>query len=249
MSEPLPSEPSLQAPAPAVASAEPAFTLDALDLSALLCSRVCHDVINPVGALVNGLEVLEDEDDPSMKEFALDLIKKSARTSSARLQFARIAFGAAGSAGASIDLGDAENVARGALHDEKVQLSFTAPRLLLPKNKVKLLLNLLVVATSTIPRGGTLTAEVRGASTMGTEDKATFHIEAKGSHARVPGGLMALLAGRPETGQVDSHGIQPYYTGLVARAAAMAVTVEPIEGGVAIEASPEPVAAEPLPAA
>ena len=87
-----------------------AISLEPLDLAALLCSRVCHDVISPVGAIVNALEVLE-EDDPSMKDFALDLIKKSARNASARLQFARLAFGAAGSAGAMIDLGDAGAVA------------------------------------------------------------------------------------------------------------------------------------------
>src|SRR5262245_12475392 len=68
-------------------------TLEALDLAALLCSRVCHDVISPVGAIVNGLEVLEDEKDASMREFALNLISKSARQASARLQFARLAFG------------------------------------------------------------------------------------------------------------------------------------------------------------
>ena len=83
-------------------------SLSALDLAALLCSRVCHDVISPVGAIVNGLEVLEEEKDEGMRSFAEDLIRKSARQASARLQFARLAFGAAGSAGAAIDLGDAE---------------------------------------------------------------------------------------------------------------------------------------------
>ena len=87
-------------------------SLDALDLAALLCSRVCHDVISPVGAIVNGLEVLEDEKDASMRDIALDLIRKSAGQASARLQFCRLAFGAAGSAGASIDLADAEGVVR-----------------------------------------------------------------------------------------------------------------------------------------
>ena len=91
------------------------ITLDALDLGALLCSRVCHDVISPVGAIVNGLEVLNDEKDESMRDFAHDLIRKSAATASARLQFARLAFGAAGSAGATIDLGDAELHRRGQL--------------------------------------------------------------------------------------------------------------------------------------
>ena len=74
-----------------------AVALDALDLAALLCSRVCHDLISPAGAIVNGLEVLEESDDEETKTFALTLIKKSARTATARLQFCRIAFGAAGS--------------------------------------------------------------------------------------------------------------------------------------------------------
>ena len=135
-------------------------TLESLDLAALLCSRVCHDVISPVGAIVNGLEVLEDESDASMKDFALDLIRKSAKQASARLQFARLAFGAAGSAGASIDLGDAEQVARGMFQDDKVTFSWSAPRLLFPKNRVKLLLNLLVIATNAVPRGGTIDVSV-----------------------------------------------------------------------------------------
>ena len=77
------------------------FALDGMDLAALLCSRVCHDTISPVGAIINGLEVLEEEKEPEMRQFALDLIKKSAATASARLQFCRLAYGAAGSAGAA----------------------------------------------------------------------------------------------------------------------------------------------------
>src|SRR5438874_7063559 len=99
-------------------------SLDSLDLAALLCSRLCHDLISPVGAVVNGLEVLEDDNDEETKTFALELIKKSARQASARLQFCRLAFGAAGSAGAVIDLGDAEQVARGLLEDEKTSLAW-----------------------------------------------------------------------------------------------------------------------------
>src|SRR3989440_2080925 len=129
-------------------------TLDALDLAALLCSRVCHDLISPAAAIVNGLEVLEDDSDEETKTFALDLIKKSAKTASARLQFCRIAFGAAGSAGAQIDTGDAETMARGFL-DDKIKLTWNMQRVLLPKNRVKLLLNILVLAVGTIPRCGT----------------------------------------------------------------------------------------------
>ena len=72
-----------------------------------MASRVCHDIISPVGAIVNGLEVLEEEKDESMREFAQDLVQKSARQASAKLQFSRLAFGASGGAGAELDMADA----------------------------------------------------------------------------------------------------------------------------------------------
>jgi len=196
------------------------ITLDALDLGALLCSRVCHDVISPVGAIVNGLEVLNDEKDESMRDFAHDLIRKSAATASARLQFARLAFGAAGSAGATIDLGDAEQVARGLFSDERTRLDWQAPRILLPKNQVKLLLNLLMTATSTIPRGGVIRAKVDVEGEQGR-----FDIRATGTSARIPTNVEALLRGESETGTIDAHAIQPYYTGLMARSAGMMISL------------------------
>ncbi|MGV6873027.1 histidine phosphotransferase ChpT [Pseudochelatococcus sp. B33] len=212
-----------------------AVSLDALDLAALLCSRVCHDVISPVGAIVNGLEVLEDEDDASMKEFALDLIKKSARQASARLQFARLAFGAAGSAGAEIDLGDAEQVAKGFIHDDKLSLQWNAERRLLPKNKVKLLLNLILVATNAIPRGGRITVDIDFGAAVGD---TRFTVAAQGPQARIPVNAQELVAGRSATGEVDAHGIQAFYTGLVARAAGLQVSFA-IDGDiVTIKADP-----------
>ena len=216
----------------------PTLTLDGLDLAALLCSRVCHDVISPVGAIVNGLEVLEDDQDESMREFALDLIGKSARAAAARLKFARIAFGAAGSAGASIDLADAENVAKGMFSDEKTRLEWRAPQALFPKNKVKLLLNLVMVATSAIPRGGLIDVTVSGDG-----EAPTLLLKAKGSHARIPPHVEELIAGSPESGTVDAHGILPFYAGLVARAATMDVRFA-IEGDeVTITAEPASVEA------
>jgi histidine phosphotransferase ChpT len=192
--------------------------LDALDLAALLCSRVCHDLISPTGAIVNGLEVLEDGGDAETKTFALDLIKKSARTASARLQFCRLAFGAAGSAGAQIDVGDAETMARGFIEDGKIKLAWNLPRLLLPKNRVKLLLNMLIIASQTIPRGGTLTVDPSGeGEAMG------FRITAAGVNARIPQAVPSLLEGNSENGSVDAHAIQPFYTGLLARSCGIAV--------------------------
>ncbi|HEU5275475.1 MAG TPA: histidine phosphotransferase family protein [Xanthobacteraceae bacterium] len=197
-----------------------AVTLDPLDLAALLCSRVCHDLISPAGAIVNGLEVLEESDDEETKTFALNLIKKSARTATARLQFCRIAFGAAGSVAAQVDTGDAEQVARGFIEDEKVKLTWNIPRALLPKNRVKLLLNMLLAAGHAIPRGGTLTLDP-----IGTGETMSFRVTAAGLNARVPPAIPDLLAGGSSDHPIDAHAIQPYYTGLLARACGLTATI------------------------
>ena len=196
-------------------------TLEALDLAALLCSRVCHDLISPVGAVVNGIEVMEDDADEQTKTFAMELIRKSAATASARLQFCRLAFGAAGSAGATIDTGDAEGVARGMMEDDKVKITWSLPRVLLPKNRVKLLLNLLVLAGSTIPRGGSLALEA-----IGEGDTMGFKVTSSGLNSRIPAAVPGLVAGEAEN-PIDAHAIQPFYTGLLARACGMTVTLAP----------------------
>jgi histidine phosphotransferase ChpT len=214
------------------------LTLDAMDLAALLCSRVCHDVISPVGAIVNGLEVLEDEKDAEMRAFATELIKKSAKTASARLQFCRLAFGAAGSAGASIDTGDAEQVARNLLADDRTKIVWNAARVLLPKNKAKLILNLCLIAGAAISRGGVITVTMEG-----QDDATRITVSAKGANARMSHGVPGLLAGRPETETVDAHGIQAYYTGLVARATGIELSVEAGPEGVELRAVPAEAAA------
>jgi histidine phosphotransferase ChpT len=190
---------------------------DALELAALLCSRVCHDLISPVGAIVNGLEVLDDDPKPEDREFALDLIRKSARTASARLQFCRLAFGAAGSAGAQIDLGDAQTMARGHIEDGKTTIAWNLPRLLLPKNRVKLLLNMLVIAQQTIPRGGLLTVDP-----VGEGEAFGFRVTASGLNARLPQNIADLLSS-PQLSANDAHSVQPYYTRLLAQACGLNV--------------------------
>ena len=178
------------------------FSLEPLDLAALLSSRVCHDVISPVGAIVNGLEVLEEEKDPDMRSHALALIKSSAAEASARLQFCRLAFGAAGSKGASIDTGDAEHVTRQLFADERTQLNWSVPRILMSKNKVKLLLNLCLIADAAIPRGGLISV-----TSSGDEDKTAFKIEVRGGNVRIAANVPSLLAGEPEDGSIDARAI------------------------------------------
>lgn len=204
---------------------------DALELAALLCSRVCHDLISPVGAIVNGLEVLDDNPKPEDRDFALDLIRKSAKTASARLQFCRLAFGAAGSAGAQIDLGDAQTMSRGHIEDAKTAITWNLPRLLLPKNRVKLLLNMLVIAQQTIPRGGMLTVDP-----IGEGETMSFRITATGLNARLPQNIVNML-GAELSNAVDAHAVQPYYTRLLAEACALNVSLAAEGDAMVISAS------------
>jgi histidine phosphotransferase ChpT len=193
------------------------FTLSAPDLAALLCSRVCHDLISPVGAISNGLELL---DEGGADEDAMNLIRASARNASARLQFARIAFGAAGSAGMMIDTGDAETVAHAFLKAEKPELAWNGERTLLPKNKVKLLLNLLLIANGAIPRGGRITVTLEN---LAAEPK--FTLAASGPMVRVPPKFLELHSGKKPEEPIDAHSVQSYYTLLLARETGMTISI------------------------
>ncbi|MEX0852145.1 MAG: histidine phosphotransferase family protein [Bauldia sp.] len=207
--------------------------LEALDLAALLCSRVCHDIISPVGAIINGLEVLDEDDSDDMREFAFGLIQRSARLASAKLQFARLAFGAAGSAGAEIDLADAEKVAKGYMEGEKAGFSWEAPRVLMPKNLVKLLLNLILLANAAVPRGGTVKVTVEGATTP------RFLLRSSGPNSRVPPAFEKLVPGDIEGVDVDAQLVQAYYTGALARATGMTIAARLDQSDVVISADPK----------
>ena len=208
-------------------------TIAPLDLAALLCSRVCHDVIGPVGAIMNGLEMLDSEKDEDMRAVAMDLIKKSATSASARLQYCRLAFGAAGSLTAAIDTGDAENVARGLIGNERTVLRWSGERRLVPKNAAKLLLNLCLIAASAIPRGGVIAVELEGEGM-----NLTMRIEATGTNARLPHATSVFLSGGSiET--VDGHSIQSYYTMLLGRECGMIIRASTSPESITLTVTPE----------
>lgn len=191
----------------------PNLTLDGTDLAALLCSRVCHDVISPVGAINNGLELL---DEGAADADALDLIRTSALNAAVRLKFARLAFGASGSVGASIDTGEAEKAARDyAEAEKKTEVTWSGPRAIIAKNRVKLLLNLFLVAYGGIPRGGSLDVVLEN-----PDHEARFTITIKGRMMRVPAKFAEICSGEPGEA-IDAHSIQPYYTVLLAEESGM----------------------------
>lgn len=195
-----------------------ALRLSDLDLAALLCSRVCHDVISPVGAIANGLELMDDPDtDEELRTTALDMVRSSAKTATAKLKFCRIAFGAAGSAGAQIDMSEAGEVARAFVGEEKVKLEWLAPRENRPKQEVKLILNMLLIALAGIPRGGVVTV---------TADGQILTVRAQGERAKINEAMAAALAGTADLLTLDARLVQPYYARMLAEAAGLEIKME-----------------------
>lgn len=131
--------------------------MNAVDLASLLCSRLCHDLMSPVGALNNGIELLADETDPDMREKCLELLADSARASANKLKFFRLAFGAAGGFGEEVDTHEAEAALEGLFGAERrIELGWAVGDDKLPKGAVKLLLNLALLAGDALVRGGRL---------------------------------------------------------------------------------------------
>jgi len=131
--------------------------MNPVDLASLLCSRLCHDLMSPIGALNNGIELLADEDDPDMREKCLELLADSARASANKLKFFRLAFGAAGGFGEEIDTHEAEVALDGLFGAERrIELGWMVSDEKLPKGAVKLLLNLAMLAGDALVRGGRL---------------------------------------------------------------------------------------------
>jgi histidine phosphotransferase ChpT len=133
------------------------LTLSPIDFASLLCSRLCHDLLSPVGALNNGLELLADETDPAMRERCLELLSESAKASANKLKFFRLAFGAAGGFGETIDSREAQNAVTGLFGDNhRVNVGWLVEEGALPKGAVKVLLNLALIAGDALVRGGQL---------------------------------------------------------------------------------------------
>ena len=131
--------------------------MNAVDFASLLCSRLCHDLMSPVGALNNGIELLADETDPDMREKCLELLADSARASANKLKFFRLAFGAAGGFGESVDTHEAQAALEGVFGPERrIELGWVVSDGKLPKGAVKLLLNLALLAGDALVRGGRL---------------------------------------------------------------------------------------------
>lgn len=189
-----------------------------LELAALISSKICHDIIGPVSAINNGLEILNEEDDAQAKDYAMNVIRNVTETASARLQFARFAFGAAGSAGSEIELSSAEKLSRGLIGEGKHKLIWRGIPGQMLKDRVKLLLNLIAAAPTAIPRGGEIEVNITGPL-----QSPTFVVRCSGTGARPPQYLGDFVNGSPP--QIDAMSIQAYYTLRLAASSGMRVEI------------------------
>ena len=190
-----------------------------LELASLLSSKICHDFIGPVGAIYNGLELLDEDGDEESKSYAMEMIKNVTTQASALLKFARFAFGAAGSAGSVIDLQMAEQISRGFVEHGKHKLIWNCPHGQMVKDKVKLLLNLVANGVAALPRGGEIEATITGGL-----ETPSFVLRCRGNTARPPMYLDGLLSGKPDQ-QLDAMSVQAYYTWRLAQDSNMRIDI------------------------
>ena len=118
-----------------------------IDLAAMLCSRLCHDMLSPVGALSNGLELLAMETDPEMRANVVELLEQSATISTNKLKFFRLAFGAAGGFGERVEVAEPKALIEALVSDKpKVTINWALADATLAKPAVKVLLNFAQIA-------------------------------------------------------------------------------------------------------
>lgn len=202
------------------------MTMSPVDFASLLCSRLCHDLLSPIGALNNGLELLGDETDPAMRDRCLDLLNESARVSANKLKFFRLAFGAGGGFGERVDVREARGALEGLLGENKrLTLDWAVTEAQLPKVAVKVLLNLALIAGDTLVRGGTITI---GAEDGG--DTTEIVLSAQGPRVVLDAELRETLVHGGDAA-VTPRAAAAYLVHAMAQEAGGSVRVsEPVEG-------------------
>ena len=169
----------------------------------LLCGRLCHELISPVGAINNGVELLDD-DDPEFTKEAMGLIAQSARKAGQRLQFYRFAYGTAGAGSTRIDGGE---LAAALLDGGKVSCAWTPETAALAPPWQRLACNLLVLAAEALPRGGTITVRPLGGG---------IELVAEGETVMLGEELRAALNAALPVDALSARTVHAYYTARLA---------------------------------
>ena len=194
-------------------------------LSALLCARICHDLISPVGALGTAIEILNDPDNADMHGDAMDLVRTSSRQASAKLKFLRLAFGAAGSAPGVIPTREVMELSNAMFADSKPDLVWDIDTDGIDKDYVRIVLNLIMLAVQAAPRGGTVTI-----SRQALSESTEFKLLSEGPKVRLDAAVDRALSGKAPEDGFDGRSIQPFYTTMLTREAGGSVNATADEG-------------------
>lgn len=181
-------------------------------LAALLSARICHDLISPIGALGTAIEVLDDDANVEMHDDAMGLVRLSSKQAGAKLRFLRLAFGAGGSAPGIIGVEELKKLVADMYEGGKATISWGESVDGLEKNTARLLLNLVMLANQSVPRGGEVV--IHATETSGA---TTVSLAATGPKSRLDPNVEKTLAGKAPEDGFDGRTIQPFYAGMIAR--------------------------------
>lgn len=212
-----------------------AFELDSR-VAELLCARLCHDLIGPVAAINNGLELMTDFDD-GMQGDAMALVGESAERAAKLLQFYRVAFGSARAPdGRAIGIGEARDRALDALASDRIAIDWPRPRDAddhgdeKSRLAVKLILNLVLLGTELLPGTGEVVVRVESGeatSMIVTAKKEGLTLETEFSEA---------LDGSTPVDALTPRTVLAHLTRSLAESAGMRLRVECTPGQVAFNA-------------
>lgn len=194
----------------------------------LLCSRLCHDLISPVGAVKSGLELLAEFDDDPGGE-AMALINSSAESASLKLRFFRVAFGMAGSTQADLSLAEAKLLADAMVGSARTSLVWPGSddAATPAAGIIKVALNMILVAADMLPRGGTITARLEAGP-----QQSAITIDAAADDARITDEMRAALSGQVADAELTPRTVQGYFTSVLLQrwGASLELTERPGEG-------------------
>jgi histidine phosphotransferase ChpT len=168
----------------------------------LLCGRLCHELVSPVGAINNGVELLDEEDPEFVKE-AMTLIGQSARKAGQRLQFYRFAYGTGG--GGRVDGGE---LAAGLLEGAKVRCDWASDVAAMAPSWQRLACNMLVLAAEALPRGGMVRVRASGSG---------VEVAAEGDTVTISEEIRAMFEATVALDLVTPRTVHAYYTACLAR--------------------------------